>query len=206
MKISLICEQLKNLLNLLNLQDKKFCSNLFPLIILWFSSLLLCFLSRSSILSGSLSRFSGRSCSLSSSTLCGSLNRSGRRSWCSRSFVGGDKRRHPRSGAAAFRLHYLQRVGGNLLGGLAVAQQVQSHVKRVTERRRVCLVLAHEVVGGAVVGRGAYDVESGSEAHPAHVHRLERYESLVVVHGKDGIEAQIMAGAEEAVGGIRTES
>ena len=66
--------------------------------------------------------------------------------------------------------------------------------------------MSGDVESRAVVGRCAHVGKSGSKVDAGvHCDSLEWGESLVVVHCKHSVKLAVGLGAEESVGGIRTE-
>lgn len=98
-------------------------------------------------------------------------------------------------------------AGCGFVFAAAVAADVYGGVDGAAHGLLGGLAAACDVEAGAVVGGCAHIGETCGEVDAGiHGERLERSETLVVVHGKHTIEPMVKSAAEEAVGGIWAES
>ena len=88
----------------------------------------------------------------------------------------------------------------------SVSVYVDGGIYGLSERVGVGNAFACNVVGRAMVGRGAHDGQSGGVVYAfLHGECFERGQALVVVHGHYAVKPAVGAAAEESVGGVRAE-
>ena len=100
-----------------------------------------------------------------------------------------------------------QRVYAGLVVLLAVTENVGGEIYSVEHRRRISLVASCNLERRSHLRGRADDRQSGCVVHPG-VGRdgPERGKPLVVVHRQDTVEVVVVAGTEELIGGVWTES
>ena len=108
--------------------------------------------------------------------------------------------------AALLALGVRQGVARPAVPRAAMLHDVDGGIHGAAQRLGIGLALPRDIVGRAVVGRGAHLRESGREVHPVGREHLERSEPLVVVHGQHRVVAGIASVSEEPVGRKRSES
>ena len=99
-----------------------------------------------------------------------------------------------------------QRIGQRFVVGTAVAEAVDGSVDSVAQWRGIGNTLAGDVVARGEIGSRSYQRQSSKIADiVVGMERLERCQSLIVVHGKNGIEVIVVALLEEEVSLIGSE-
>ena len=77
---------------------------------------------------------------------------------------------------------------------LAIAEYVDSRIDGLTQGVFICLALSGNVVGSTMIGRRTYDGQTcGIVDATLQSNRLERSQSLVVIHSQHTIEAIVGA-------------
>ena len=108
---------------------------------------------------------------------------------------------------AAFAWGDDERIGVHLVVTQTIAIDIDGRVDGLHERLDRSHALAGNIIGRAVVGRGAHDVETGGEVHAVvHRQRLEGRETLIVVHGQHRIEVAKRTGTEESISTVGAEA
>eukprot|EP00825_Cyclidium_porcatum_P024628 TRINITY_DN27010_c0_g1_i1.p2 TRINITY_DN27010_c0_g1~~TRINITY_DN27010_c0_g1_i1.p2 ORF type:complete len:246 (-),score=5.17 TRINITY_DN27010_c0_g1_i1:175-912(-) len=88
---------------------------------------------------------------------------------------------------------------------MAFDRNVDRHIQSGTHRSGIGPVPAHNIEGRSVIRAGTDDRQADGHVH-AFVEReqLDRDQSLVVIHGQDGIKLAVQGTQEDGVGGERT--